>query len=83
MGSVVLFADERLAVALPPPFRARLDFDRIVRDRSEHSRHQSVSRQLEIAPFQTYVGEVTGEAWQAVSARVYISAYSTNTWTDR
>jgi peptidyl-prolyl cis-trans isomerase C len=25
---------------------------------------------LEIAPFQTYVGEVTGEAWQAVSARV-------------
>lgn len=30
-----------------------------------------VGRQrLEIAPFQTYVGEVTGEAWQAVSARV-------------
>jgi hypothetical protein len=27
-------------------------------------------RRLEIAPFQTYVGEVTGEAWQAVSARV-------------
>jgi peptidyl-prolyl cis-trans isomerase C len=25
---------------------------------------------IEIAPFQTYVGEVTGEAWQAVSARV-------------
>jgi hypothetical protein len=25
---------------------------------------------LEIVPFQTYVGEVTGEAWQAVSARV-------------
>jgi peptidyl-prolyl cis-trans isomerase C len=27
-------------------------------------------QRLEIAPFQTYVGEVTGEAWQAVSARV-------------
>ncbi|MBD3871252.1 MAG: peptidylprolyl isomerase [Acidobacteria bacterium] len=27
-------------------------------------------RQVEIVPFQTYVGEVTGEAWQAVSARV-------------
>ena len=27
-------------------------------------------RRLEIAPFQIYVGEVTGEAWQAVSARV-------------
>ncbi len=27
-------------------------------------------RRLEIVPFQTYVGEVTGEAWQAVSARV-------------
>jgi peptidyl-prolyl cis-trans isomerase C len=25
---------------------------------------------LEITPFQTYVGEVTGEAWEAVSARV-------------
>ena len=36
---MLLFADERLAVALPPPSRARLDFDRIVRDRSEHSRH--------------------------------------------
>jgi len=28
------------------------------------------SQRLEIGPFQTYVGEVTGEAWQAVSARV-------------
>jgi peptidyl-prolyl cis-trans isomerase C len=27
-------------------------------------------QRLEITPFQTYVGEVTGEAWQAVSARV-------------
>jgi peptidyl-prolyl cis-trans isomerase C len=27
-------------------------------------------QRLEIEPFQTYVGEVTGEAWQAVSARV-------------
>jgi hypothetical protein len=27
-------------------------------------------RELEIAPFQVYVNEVTGEAWQAVSARV-------------
>jgi peptidyl-prolyl cis-trans isomerase C len=27
-------------------------------------------QRLEIAPFQTYVGEVTGENWQAVSARV-------------
>jgi len=27
-------------------------------------------RSVEIDPFQTYVGEVTGEAWQAVSARV-------------
>jgi len=27
-------------------------------------------QRLEIAPFQTYVDEVTGEAWQAVSARV-------------
>jgi peptidyl-prolyl cis-trans isomerase C len=27
-------------------------------------------RGVEIGPFQTYVGEVTGEAWQAVSARV-------------
>lgn len=27
-------------------------------------------QRLEIAPFQNYVGEVTGEAWQAVSARV-------------
>ena len=27
-------------------------------------------RRLEIGPFQTYVGEVTGETWQAVSARV-------------
>ena len=27
-------------------------------------------QRLEIAPFQTYVGEVTGEGWQAVSARV-------------
>jgi peptidyl-prolyl cis-trans isomerase C len=27
-------------------------------------------RRLDIGPFQTYVGEVTGEAWQAVSARV-------------
>jgi len=26
-------------------------------------------RRLEIGPFQTYVGEVSGEAWQAVSAR--------------
>ena len=25
---------------------------------------------IEIVPFQDYVGEVTGEAWQAVSARV-------------
>jgi peptidylprolyl isomerase len=28
------------------------------------------SQRLEIVPFQTYVGEVTGEAWQAVGARV-------------
>jgi peptidyl-prolyl cis-trans isomerase C len=28
------------------------------------------NRQLEIEPFQVYVGEVTGETWQAVSARV-------------
>jgi peptidyl-prolyl cis-trans isomerase C len=27
-------------------------------------------RRLQIGPFQTYVGEVSGEAWQAVSARV-------------
>lgn len=27
-------------------------------------------RRVEIVPFQTYVGEVTGEAWQAVNARV-------------
>ena len=27
-------------------------------------------RRIDIVPFQTYVGEVTGEAWQAVSARV-------------
>jgi len=27
-------------------------------------------QRLEIAPFQNYVGDVTGEAWQAVSARV-------------
>jgi peptidyl-prolyl cis-trans isomerase C len=27
-------------------------------------------RQVAIGPFQTYVGEVSGEAWQAVSARV-------------
>jgi parvulin-like peptidyl-prolyl isomerase len=27
-------------------------------------------RQVDISPFQTYIGEVTGEAWQAVSARV-------------
>lgn len=27
-------------------------------------------RRLEIEPFQSYVGEVTGETWQAVSARV-------------
>jgi peptidyl-prolyl cis-trans isomerase C len=27
-------------------------------------------QRLEISPFQVYVGEVTGEAWQAVSARV-------------
>jgi len=27
-------------------------------------------RRVEMGPFQTYVGEVTGEAWQAVSARV-------------
>ena len=27
-------------------------------------------RRVDIGPFQTYVGEVTGEAWQAVSARV-------------
>lgn len=27
-------------------------------------------RRIELVPFQTYVGEVTGEAWQAVSARV-------------
>ena len=38
-GNMLLFADERLAVALPPPSRARLDSDRVVRDRSEHSRH--------------------------------------------
>jgi parvulin-like peptidyl-prolyl isomerase len=27
-------------------------------------------RRVDIGPFQTYIGEVTGEAWQAVSARV-------------
>jgi len=27
-------------------------------------------RRVDMSPFQTYVGEVTGEAWQAVSARV-------------
>jgi len=31
-GNMLLFSDERLAVALPPPSRARLDFGRIVRD---------------------------------------------------
>ena len=31
-GNMLLFSDERLAVALPSPSRARLDFGRIVRD---------------------------------------------------